>query len=109
MLHYAGLDERINAGIPDFEAALKENEVTYQLFVYENVNHAFNNDTNAARHDEKAAELAWGRTVNFFTDALKWSSPGGSGRHSRRGLYRAPPAPRQEIGRASCRYSVDKS
>ncbi|HEY9537822.1 MAG TPA: dienelactone hydrolase family protein [Kiloniellaceae bacterium] len=71
MLHYAGLDERINAGIPDFEAALKENEVTYQLFVYENVNHAFNNDTNAARYDEKAAELAWGRTVNFFKDALK--------------------------------------
>src|SRR3546814_9911662 len=56
MLHYAGLDERINAGIPDFEAALKENEVTYQLFVYENVNHAFNNDTNAARYDEKAAD-----------------------------------------------------
>ena len=71
MLHYAGLDERINAGIPDFEAALKQNGVSYQLFVYENANHAFNNDTNAARYDEKAAELAWNRTVNFFKDTLK--------------------------------------
>ena len=48
MLHYAGLDERINAGIPDFETALKGNGVAYELFIYENVNHAFNNDTNAA-------------------------------------------------------------
>ena len=71
MLHYAGLDERINAGIPEFEAALKQNGVSYQLFVYDNANHAFNNDTNAARYDEKAAELAWNRTVNFFKDTLK--------------------------------------
>src|SRR3546814_14923673 len=80
MLHYAGLDERINAGIPDFEAALKENEVTYQLFVYENVNHAFNNDTNADLYDEKAAELAWGRTVKFFNDALQGTYTGGTGK-----------------------------
>jgi carboxymethylenebutenolidase len=71
MLHYAGLDERINAGIPDFESALKSNGVNYQLFMYDNVNHAFNNDTNAARYDEKAAEVAWNRTVNFFKDTLK--------------------------------------
>src|SRR5690606_7515152 len=44
MLHYAGLDERINAGIPDFEAAMKANGVDYQLFMYEGANHAFNND-----------------------------------------------------------------
>jgi carboxymethylenebutenolidase len=71
MLHYAGLDERINAGIPDFESALKENSVDYQLFVYDEVNHAFNNDTNAARYDEKAASVAWGRTVNFFKEKLQ--------------------------------------
>jgi len=71
MLHYAGLDERINAGIPDFEAALKQHGVNYQVFVYDGVNHAFNNDTNAARYDQKAAEVAWNRTVNFFKDTLK--------------------------------------
>lgn len=71
MLHYAGLDERINAGIPDFEAALKQHGVNYQLFMYDDVNHAFNNDTNAARYDEKAASVAWNRTVNFFKDALR--------------------------------------
>lgn len=71
MLHYAGLDERINAGIPAFEAAMKENGVDYQLFMYDGVNHAFNNDTNAARYDEKAAEVAWNRTVNFFKERLQ--------------------------------------
>jgi len=71
MLHYAGLDERINAGIPDFEAALKSNGVNYEMFVYDNANHAFNNDTNAARYDQKSAEIAWGRTVNFFKQRLQ--------------------------------------
>lgn len=66
MLHYAGLDERINAGIKDYEAALKANNKAYELHLYENVNHAFNNDTNAARYDKAAAELAWGRTVAFL-------------------------------------------
>ncbi len=70
MLHYAGLDERINAGIPDFKSALDANGVAYELFTYENANHAFNNDTNAARYDAKAAEIAWGRTVNFFKQNL---------------------------------------
>jgi carboxymethylenebutenolidase len=70
MLHYAGLDERINAGIPAFEAALKENGKTYQLFVYEGANHAFNTDTNPARYNKEAADLAWGRTIEFFNKEL---------------------------------------
>jgi carboxymethylenebutenolidase len=65
-LQYAGLDERINAGIDDFVAALKANHKTYELYIYEGVNHAFNNDTNAARYDKAAADLAWGRTVSFL-------------------------------------------
>jgi len=71
MLHYAGLDERINAGIPEFEAALQSNGVDYEVFVYEGANHAFNNDTNAARYDEKAADIAWNRTVTFFKENLQ--------------------------------------
>ncbi len=55
MLHYAGLDERINAGIKEYEAALKAAGVDYQLYVHEGANHAFNNDTSSARYDEKAA------------------------------------------------------
>ncbi len=66
MLHYASLDERINAGIPEFEAALKANNKTYELHMYEGANHAFNNDTNAARYNKEAADLAWGRTVGFL-------------------------------------------
>ena len=66
MLHYAGLDDRINAGIPAYEAALKSAGVDYQLFVYEGANHAFNNDSSAARYDEKAATLAWGRSIDFL-------------------------------------------
>lgn len=66
MLHYAGLDERINAGIKDFDAALKADGKVFEQFIYEGVNHAFNNDTNAARYNKEAADLAWGRTVGFF-------------------------------------------
>jgi carboxymethylenebutenolidase len=66
MLHYASLDERINAGIADFEAALKANNKTYELHLYEGANHAFNNDTNTARYNKEAADLAWGRTVAFL-------------------------------------------
>jgi carboxymethylenebutenolidase len=66
MLHYAGLDERINAGIPPFEEALKANGKAYEIHMYEGANHAFNNDTNAARYNKEAADLAWGRTVEFF-------------------------------------------
>jgi carboxymethylenebutenolidase len=66
LLHYAALDERINAGISTFEAALKASKKTYELYIYEGVNHAFNNDTNTARYDKVAAELAWRRTVDFL-------------------------------------------
>jgi carboxymethylenebutenolidase len=66
MLHYGSLDERINAGIKDFEAALKANNKAYELYIYEGANHAFNNDTNAARYNKEAADLAWGRTVAFL-------------------------------------------
>ena len=65
MLHYAGLDERINAGIPDYEAALKANQVDYQLFVYEGAQHAFNNDSSPARYQEATAKLAWKRSMDF--------------------------------------------
>ena len=66
LLHYARPRYRINAGIPAFEEALKANGKTYELFMYEGANHAFNNDTNAARYDKAAADLAWGRTVAFL-------------------------------------------
>ncbi|OHV75814.1 dienelactone hydrolase family protein [Rhizobium sp. LCM 4573] len=70
MLHYAGLDERINAGIDAYRKALEENGKTFEIFVYEGVNHAFNNDTSAARYDKTAADLAWSRTVEFFKKNL---------------------------------------
>ena len=70
LLHYAGLDERINGGIADFEAALKANGKTYELHMYEGANHAFNNDTNAARYDKAAADLAWSRTIAFLKKNL---------------------------------------
>jgi carboxymethylenebutenolidase len=65
-LHYAGLDERINAGIADYEAALKSNNKPYELYVYEGAQHAFNNDTNDARYNKEAADLAWERTIAFL-------------------------------------------
>jgi carboxymethylenebutenolidase len=70
MLHYAGLDERINAGIPTYEAALKQNNIDYQLFIYDGVNHAFNNITSPTRYNEAAAKLAWGRTIDLFKKKL---------------------------------------
>ncbi len=66
LLHYGGLDERINAGIAVYEAALKANGKSYELYVYEGANHAFNNDTNATRYNKDAADLAWSRTVAFL-------------------------------------------
>ncbi|EDM38414.1 Dienelactone hydrolase and related enzyme [Pedobacter sp. BAL39] len=66
MLHYGGLDERINSGIPPYEEALKNNHIDYQLFIYEGVNHAFNNDTSPTRFNEAAAGLAWQRTIDLF-------------------------------------------
>jgi carboxymethylenebutenolidase len=70
MAHYGGLDERVNAGIPAFEEALKAAGVDYQIFTYEGANHAFNNDTSAARYNKEAADLAWQRTVDFLKNAL---------------------------------------
>jgi carboxymethylenebutenolidase len=69
-LHYAALDERVNAGIPAFEEALKKNNKTYELHNYEGVNHAFHNNTSAARYNEAAAKLAWERTIAFFKKYL---------------------------------------
>lgn len=70
MIHYAGLDERINKGWPDYEAALKANAVKYQMYMYEGTNHGFHNDT-TPRYDEAAAKLAWSRTLAFFNEKLK--------------------------------------
>ncbi|PSH69911.1 carboxymethylenebutenolidase [Phyllobacterium brassicacearum] len=70
LLQYAGLDTRINAGIDAYKKALEENDKTFEIFVYEGANHAFNNDTSEARYDKNAADLAWGRTVEFFKKNL---------------------------------------
>lgn len=70
MLHYAGLDEPVNAGIPAYEAALKAAGKTYELHMYPGANHAFNNDANAARYNKEAADLAWSRTIAFFKKHL---------------------------------------
>jgi len=70
MLHYGGLDERINAGIPAYEEALKQNKVDYKVFVYDGVNHAFNNNTSPTRYNEAAAKLAWERTIGLFKEKL---------------------------------------
>jgi carboxymethylenebutenolidase len=69
-LHYGGLDERVNAGIKDYEDALKTHNKAYELYVYDGVNHAFHNDTSAARYNEAAAKLAWQRTLDFFAKHL---------------------------------------
>ncbi len=70
MLHYAGLDERINAGIDAYKKALDAAGKEYQIFVYDGVNHAFNNDTSQARYDKAASDLAWSRTVEFLKAKL---------------------------------------
>jgi carboxymethylenebutenolidase len=71
MAHYAGDDARINQGIPAFEEALKKEKKEYQIFMYEGAGHAFNNDSNPERYNEKAAKLAWSRTIAFFKEKLK--------------------------------------
>jgi carboxymethylenebutenolidase len=71
LLHYAGLDERINQGIPELKEALVKNGVDYELYMYEGTEHAFNNDTNPARYNKEAAALAWKRTVDFLDRKLK--------------------------------------
>ncbi len=69
LLHYAGLDERINEGWPAYEAALKEHGKTYEAHIYEGVNHGFHNDS-TPRYDEAAATLAWDRTIGWFNRYL---------------------------------------
>lgn len=69
LLHYAGLDKRINEGWPPYEAALKANGKEYVAHMYPNVNHGFHNDT-TPRYDEAAAKLAWTRTLEFFRAKL---------------------------------------
>jgi carboxymethylenebutenolidase len=70
LLHYAGNDDRINAGIPAYREALDKAGVKYQVYVYEGTQHAFNNETGAARYNKAAADLAWGRTVALFKQVL---------------------------------------
>jgi len=70
MLQYAGLDERINAGIEAYKQALEAAGKEFTIHIYDGVNHAFNNDTSAARYDKTAAELAWSRTIAFFKEKL---------------------------------------
>jgi carboxymethylenebutenolidase len=71
MLQYAGMDERVNEGIPAYEAALKENKIDYKLYIYEGAQHAFNNDSSPARYNAEVAKLAWDRTIAFFKEELK--------------------------------------
>ena len=70
LLHYAGLDTRVNEGWPEYEAALKEHDKNYQAHMYPDVNHGFHNDT-TPRYDKAAAELAWKRTIDFFKENLQ--------------------------------------
>lgn len=70
LMHYAGLDERINADVPALRSALDAAGVEYTAHMYEGVNHAFHNDTSAARYDAAAAKLAWDRTMEFFRETL---------------------------------------
>ena len=70
LLQYAGNDQRINEGIPAYEAALKANNKVYQVHMYEGKQHGFHNDT-TPRYDEEAAKLAWSRTLEFFNKYLR--------------------------------------
>lgn len=70
MLHYGEMDERVNAGIPAYEEALKKAGTNYQLFIYKGAQHAFHNDTAPTRYDEASARLAWERTLGLFKEKL---------------------------------------
>jgi len=70
LLHYAGLDERINQGIPAYEASLKKANIDYRMYMYKGSEHAFFNDT-SQRYNEDAAKLAWERTVRFLKQKLE--------------------------------------
>lgn len=70
LLHYAGLDERVNASIAGYEAALKANDKRYTIYMYPGVNHAFNNEAGDTRYNKAAAELSWARTLAFLREQL---------------------------------------
>ena len=70
LLHYAGLDVKLNEGIPAWEEALKANNKKYTIHMYEGANHAFNDDTAGPRYHKASADLAWGRTLAFFKENL---------------------------------------
>jgi carboxymethylenebutenolidase len=70
LIQMGELDERINAGWPDFEAALQANDKVYEAYIYENANHGFHNDS-TPRYDEEMANLAWDRTIDWFKTYLK--------------------------------------
>lgn len=70
LLHYAGLDERINSGLKAYRSALLSNDKVFAIHVYPRVNHAFNNDTSAARYNKAMADLAWTRTVAFLKGTM---------------------------------------
>ena len=69
LLHYAGLDTRVNAGWPAYEEALKQHHKEYTAYIYPDVNHGFHNDS-TPRYDKEAATLAWDRTIEFFREHL---------------------------------------
>jgi carboxymethylenebutenolidase len=71
LLHYAGIDEGINKGIPAYEEALKKASIDYKMYTYEGAQHGFNTDTNPARYNKEAAQLAWQRTISFLKEKLK--------------------------------------
>lgn len=75
LLHYAEKDDGVNAGIAAYEAALKANGKTYAIYTYPGTQHAFNNDTGAARYNKGAADLAWSRTLAFFRETLGVTPP----------------------------------
>lgn len=75
LIHYAAIDERVNAGWPAFEAALKANGVKYQMHSYPGTHHGFHNDT-TPRYDEAAAKLAWSRTIAFLNESIRPPIPG---------------------------------
>jgi carboxymethylenebutenolidase len=70
LMQYGGLDERINAGIPAYRNALEKNNIKHQIFIYDGVNHAFNNDTSPTRYHAETAKLAWDRTLALFQKTL---------------------------------------
>ena len=75
LLHYAGDDKNIDAGIDAFRTALDANQVPYSLNMYPGTGHGFHNDTSEARYNAEAAKLAWARSINFFNHYLKPGEP----------------------------------